>query len=237
MAAVTFTGARDIVELELERDTVDITATNSPLEQLAAHAVAHQPGKRALDIAIAVPLLMAALPVLLLVAIAIKLTDGGPVLFRQRRVGLGGHSFDIYKFRSMTVDAEDRRSDVAGFDVTDGLLFRVADDPRVTWIGKIIRRTGIDELPQLVNILAGDMSVVGPRPLAVALDDFDPIERLRHCVMPGLTGLWQVSGGNALAYDEMIELDLTYAQRWSIVGDLRIVARTVPAMIGRIGPS
>ena len=193
--------------------------------------------KRVIDIVGAVMLLLLSLPLLVAAAVAVKLTDGGPVFFRQPRVGRGGHKFEIVKLRTMSINAEALATRFAGADYTDGLLFRVPSDPRVTRIGAFLRRSAIDELPQLWNVLRGEMSLVGPRPLAVEADAFAPHEHLRHAVKPGLTGAWQVSGGNDLPWDDMIALDLDYAFGWSVARDFGILLRTVPALAGRVGPS
>ena len=197
--------------------------------------------KRALDVAVAAVmlvlllplLLLLTLPVMLVTALAIKLGDGGPVLYRQRRVGQGGREFFMFKFRSMVVDADRMVDELADLNLTDGLLFKVAHDPRVTPVGRLIRRTSIDELPQLLNVLRGEMSVVGPRPLPVDPDDFGTLDGKRHSVPPGITGYWQIAGGTGLTYQEMVKLDLSYIQNWSLWVDLRLLARTVPALLTR----
>jgi lipopolysaccharide/colanic/teichoic acid biosynthesis glycosyltransferase len=193
----------------------------------------HLPGKRVFDVIAAAVLLLVLLPVLALTALAIKLTDGGPVFYRHRRVGRGGKTFDMLKLRSMVVGADRMQVDLARENCTDGLLFKVKDDPRVTSVGRLMRRLSIDELPQLWNVVRGDMSLVGPRPLAVEPEDFAPSEGFRHSVPPGITGSWQVSGGNGLSYDDMIKLDLDYIQRWSLWLDLRLLFATIPALLDR----
>jgi lipopolysaccharide/colanic/teichoic acid biosynthesis glycosyltransferase len=193
--------------------------------------------KRVLDVVGAVALLLLSLPLLAAAAVAIKVTDGGPVFFRQHRVGLGGKMFEIVKLRTMSPNAEALAARLAGADCTDGLLFRVPCDPRVTRVGVFLRRSAIDELPQLWNVLRGEMSLVGPRPLAVEADAFAPREHLRHAVKPGITGAWQVAGGNDLPWADMIALDIDYAFGWSVARDLGIMLRTVPALAGRVGPS
>ena len=194
------------------------------------------PGKRVVDIALTSTILIVASPLLALTAFAIKVFDGGPVLFRQRRVGRDGNIFHMLKFRSMVNGAERQIIDLREQNVTDGLLFKVVDDPRITRVGRIIRRLSIDELPQLWNVVRGDMSLVGPRPLAVEPEDFSPVDTKRHAVLPGITGYWQIAGGNGLTYEEMIKLDLAYIENWSLWLDLRLLLRTVPALINRHGP-
>lgn len=190
--------------------------------------------KRALDLVVGTIGLIMVSPLLAAVALAIRLGDGAPALFRQTRVGLNGRTFRVYKFRSMVVDAEARRDEHLSANVNDGgLLFKVDHDPRITPVGAVIRRCSIDELPQLLNVIRGEMSLVGPRPLPVDPDDFDVAAQIRHKVAPGLTGLWQVSGGNAITYDDMVDLDLTYVTTRSMGLDLALLARTLPAVIVR----
>ena len=194
------------------------------------------PGKRVFDIAIASTLLLLMSPVLAIAAAAIKLGDGGPVMFRQRRVGKGGETFGMFKFRSMVVGADTMRAEMSADNVTDGLLFRVADDPRITRVGRVLRRLSVDELPQLWNVLRGEMSLVGPRPLPVDPEAFSPGDAERHTVLPGITGYWQISGGNGLTYQEMVTLDLAYIRNWSLWLDLRLLLRTLPALVHRHDP-
>jgi exopolysaccharide biosynthesis polyprenyl glycosylphosphotransferase len=211
------------------------------LGDLAVVSIPHQGSslgwrgaKRAFDVVVAAILLAALVPVFALVSMAIRAEDGGPALYRQRRVGRDDRTFTIWKFRSMVVGADLGNGALARHNVATGLLFKVRGDPRVTGVGSIIRRLSIDELPQLVNVLRGDMSLVGPRPLAVDPDAFDDRATRRHLVRPGLTGPWQVAGANALSYDDMLELDLAYVSRWSMSLDLLLLARTVSTvLVGR----
>jgi lipopolysaccharide/colanic/teichoic acid biosynthesis glycosyltransferase len=159
------------------------------------------------------------------------------VLFRQRRVGKGGELFDMLKFRSMIVGADRLQAQLRHNNFSDGLLFRMEDDPRITRVGRIIRRLSIDELPQLWNVVRGEMSLVGPRPLPVDPDAFSRGDSERHTVLPGITGYWQISGGNGLAYQEMITLDLAYIRNWSLWLDIRLLLRTVPALVQRHDPA
>jgi len=180
-------------------------------------------------------LLIAAVP-MVLIAVAVKLSSPGPVLFRQQRVGLDQVPFNMLKFRSMYVDAEQRLGSLADHSDGNAVLFKMRDDPRVTAVGHFLRRFSLDELPQLLNVLKGDMSLVGPRPplpRETALWD-EPVLR-RQMVKPGITGLWQVSGRSDLSWDESVRLDLYYTENWSVGGDLLIVARTVLAVLGRSG--
>jgi exopolysaccharide biosynthesis polyprenyl glycosylphosphotransferase len=195
------------------------------------------PGKRAFDVVVASLLLLVVSPLLLATALAVKLDDRGPVFFRQRRVGKGGATFHMLKFRSMVVGADNLRAELQDKNFSDGLLFRMDGDPRITRVGRIIRRLSVDELPQLWNVVRGEMSLVGPRPLPVDPDAFSPGESERHTVLPGITGYWQISGGNGLAYQEMIRLDLAYIRNWSLWLDIRLLLRTVPALVHRHDPS
>lgn len=170
-------------------------------------------------------------PLLVAVAAAVALSSSGPVLYKQRRVGRDGETFDCLKFRTMACDAE--RAVDAGLlqNECDGLLFKVHDDPRVTRVGHTLRRLSLDELPQFWNVVRGDMSLVGPRPLPVQPGEFVGAERRRLDVRPGITGLWQVSGRSELSWAESIRLDLQYVDEWSLLLDLRILARTPLAVL------
>lgn len=192
--------------------------------------------KRAIDVVGAVTLAFLLLPVLVAVAVAIVVADRGPVFYRQERVGLNGRIFRMWKFRSMVVGADELRSAHLDANVNDGLLFKIYDDPRVTRVGRVIRRLALDELPQLFNVVVGEMSLVGPRPLPVQPTEFDPVADQRHSVRPGITGPWQVGGANLLTYAEMVALDLDYVTRWSLWRDVRLLARTLPAVASRRGP-
>ena len=192
--------------------------------------------KSILDRTIALALLVAGLPVLLVTALAVKITSHGPVLFRQTRIGVGGKPFQMLKFRSMVADAEARRSELVDDNEDDGLKFKIRRDPRITRIGAWLRRFSVDELPQLWNVVRGDMALVGPRPPLpeeVARYDSDATRRLR--VRPGLTGLWQVSGRSDLSWEESLRLDLRYVDNWSFVMDMSILWRTWRAVISRSG--
>lgn len=190
--------------------------------------------KRTMDIVGALVGLVLFAPVFLLVAIAIKLDSPGPVIFMQRRVGLNGAEFNIYKFRSMVIDAEIRKAALLTFnEMKDGPIFKMARDPRVTRVGRFIRRTSLDEFPQLVNVLLGQMSLVGPRPplpSEVALYSSEQWQRLT--VVPGATGLWQVSGRSNLdSFKVMVGLDLDYIQNWSLLDDFRIILKTLKVVL------
>lgn len=189
--------------------------------------------KRAFDLLGATALLLLAAPVMFVFALATKLQDGGPVLFRQTRVGRDGELFECLKLRSMCVDAEAQLPGITRLNRnSDGVLFKVARDPRVTRVGALMRRLSIDELPQLVNVINGDMSLVGPRPaLPAEVRRYVPDVQRRLHVRPGLTGLWQVSGRSDLSWEDTVRLDLYYVDNWSIVQDLSIMARTIHAVV------
>jgi exopolysaccharide biosynthesis polyprenyl glycosylphosphotransferase len=190
--------------------------------------------KRALDIAVASAVLIVAAPFMLAAAVAVKLGDGGPVLFRQTRIGRGGRPFTLLKFRTMVTDAEARLDDLAEHNQRDGPLFKVDADPRVTRAGKVLRATSLDELPQLFNVLGGSMSLVGPRPALpeeVARFDADLLDR--HRVPPGVTGLWQVEARDNVSFYAYRHLDLFYVENWSCALDVAVLASTVPVVITR----
>jgi exopolysaccharide biosynthesis polyprenyl glycosylphosphotransferase len=175
--------------------------------------------------------LLFALPVFLLIATCIKLDSRGPVFFRQRRTGRDGEEFDVYKFRTMYIDAEARLSELQHLNEGDGLLFKMRNDPRVTRVGRVLRRYSIDELPQLINVLVGNMSLVGPRPpLPTEVEQYDGDVARRLLVKPGITGLWQVSGRSDLTWEDGIRLDLYYVENWSFTSDLLIMWKTVGAV-------
>jgi exopolysaccharide biosynthesis polyprenyl glycosylphosphotransferase len=189
--------------------------------------------KRAIDLAISFTLLLLLSPLLIAVAIAIKLTSDGPVFFRQERLGLNKRRFFIYKFRTMVPNAEKLMAKLESKNEVSGPVFKIKDDPRITGIGKFLRRTSIDELPQLLNILKGEMSLVGPRPLPKR--DYEGFsedwQRRRFSVRPGITCLWQVNGRSSIPFEQWMRLDLQYMDEWSLWLDLKILARTIPAVL------
>lgn len=202
------------------------------------HHNASRISKRLFDVAGASMALLLAAPILLLTALAIRLHDGGPVLFRQQRVGRNGELFDCFKFRSMVVDADAMVDAVAAQNRNgaDHVLFKAENDPRVTGPGRLIRRFSIDEVPQFLNVLRGDMSMVGPRPpLPSEVERYSDDVRRRLAVRPGVTGLWQVSGRSDLSWEDSVRLDLYYVDNWSLVQDLAILARTVGAVLSSRG--
>ncbi|MFB7138935.1 sugar transferase [Gottfriedia sp. NPDC056225] len=190
--------------------------------------------KRLIDLLGAFLGLLVLLPVFIVVAIIIKLEDPkGPVFFYQARVGKNGKEFKMYKFRSMVTDAEERLKELLQHNEVSGAMFKMKDDPRITWIGKFIRKTSIDELPQFFNVLLGDMSLVGPRPpLPREVAEYTDYDKQRLLVTPGCTGLWQVSARNSVGFDEMVQLDLTYIINRSIIYDIQIIIKTVGVLLG-----
>jgi exopolysaccharide biosynthesis polyprenyl glycosylphosphotransferase len=192
--------------------------------------------KSIFDLVAAVALAVLAAPLFVLIAIAIKLDDRGPVFLRQTRVGVHGKEFLCFKFRSMCVDAEQRLLALRAANQHDGVMFKIRDDPRITRVGRVIRKLSIDELPQLFNVLRGEMSLVGPRPpLPSEVAQYGEDVRRRLLVRPGITGLWQVSGRSNLSWDDSVRLDLYYVENWSLSSDLVILAKTVGAVLSRDG--
>ncbi|MDQ6782606.1 MAG: exopolysaccharide biosynthesis polyprenyl glycosylphosphotransferase [Actinomycetota bacterium] len=237
---VRFAGNRVDCAMVLPVPGIAVHQTKAHLGDLAVIPIRTSPSsgssmaKRVFDVVVASVVLFLISPMLASVALAIRIDDPGPAIFRQRRVGRNGRSFTVYKFRSMIVDAEARRHEHLTSNInTEGLLFKLENDPRITPVGAVIRRFSIDELPQLVNVIKGDMSLVGPRPLPVDPDEFDVSAQIRHKVSPGITGLWQVHGANALRYADMVDLDLTYVTTRSMGLDLVLLARTLPAVVFR----
>lgn len=192
--------------------------------------------KRIIDLTLATCALLVLSPVLLAIGAAIKLDTPGPVFFRQERIGRGGKPFSIFKFRSMTADAWQQRTTVAQLNEVDGPLFKMEHDPRVTRIGAIIRKISLDELPQLINVVIGEMSLVGPRPLPTEESDrIDGAALARLDVSPGITGLWQVCGRSDLTYADLQHLDSVYVRSWSLMWDIRILAKTPQVVLGGKG--
>lgn len=193
--------------------------------------------KRALDCVLSIALLMLLSPLLLLVAVLIKLASPGPVFFRQTRVGLNKRKFSMFKFRTMIVNAEQIQDQLLSMNEMSGPVFKIKNDPRITPLGRFLRKTSIDELPQLINVLRGEMSLVGPR--AIPLRDYRLFEqdwqRRRFSVKPGITCLWQIHGRNSIPFEKWMELDMQYIDKWSLWLDLKILARTVPAVLRGTG--
>ena len=192
--------------------------------------------KRTFDLAAALAGLFLLLPLLPFIVTLIKLETPGPVLFRQARVGRCGRLFPCFKFRSMALDAERRKEDLRHLNEATGAAFKIKDDPRITGVGRFLRRSSLDEFPQLLNVLRGEMSIVGPRPqIPGEVGDYTPLQAQRLLVKPGLTCLWQVSGRSHLDFGEWMELDRQYVEAAGAGLDIRILLRTLPAVIQRKG--
>lgn len=188
--------------------------------------------KRAVDVLASGVALVLLAPLMTLVAIAIKLTSPGPVLFAQDRVGMNQRRFRLYKFRSMVVDAEQRKKELVHLNEIDGPAFKMGNDPRITFVGRILRKTSIDELPQLINVLRGEMSLVGPRPpLPDEVSNYQWMFRRRLSVKPGITCVWQVSGRSNTTFDEWMRMDKHYVENWSLWLDIKILFKTIPAVL------
>ncbi len=192
--------------------------------------------KRTFDVVGATLLLIALSPLLLAIWVAVRVSSRGPALFHSIRQGIGERPFACLKFRTMYVDSEHRQADLEGLNEASGALFKIRDDPRTTAVGRVLRRFSLDELPQLVNVLRGEMSLVGPRPLPERdFEQLDEWHRKRYLVLPGITGLWQVSGRSELDFDDLVHLDFIYLEHWSLALDLTILLKTVPAVLSRRG--
>jgi exopolysaccharide biosynthesis polyprenyl glycosylphosphotransferase len=224
-------------ELLLQRAEF-VPGQGAPLFELRPPALAGTDWllKRGFDIVVASLTVLVGSPFWLAVAAAIKLTSAGPVFFRDQRIGLGERPFGMIKFRTMYADARERQAALEAANEASGPLFKIKDDPRVTPVGRFLRRFSIDEMPQVLNVLTGEMSLVGPRPLPIR--DYEQLEawhRKRYSVLPGMTGLWQVSGRIDLSFDDLVRLDFYYLENWSIWLDISILARTLPAVLARRG--
>jgi exopolysaccharide biosynthesis polyprenyl glycosylphosphotransferase len=234
------------IHVELSSSLADIAAGRLTVRPLGRFPVLYvEPvqrhgwkvqAKRAFDLVVSSLALVGLLPVIVAVAVAIKVDSRGPVLFKQERVGKDGRRFNVWKFRTMVIDAEAQLDSLRHLNEAEGPLFKMVNDPRVTRVGRFLRALSLDELPQLANVQRGEMSLVGPRPaLAREMEGWttDLHERLR--VKPGLTGMWQVSGRSDVSFEEYVRLDLYYVDNWSLWTDLAIVAKTVPTVLFRRG--
>ncbi|MGO9972859.1 MAG: sugar transferase [Solirubrobacteraceae bacterium] len=192
--------------------------------------------KRAFDLVLASATLLILSPLMLVSAIAVKLSSPGPVIFRSIRPGIGGKPFACLKFRTMFEHSQQVQADLESLNEQTGALFKIRDDPRLTSVGRVLRRFSLDELPQLVNVIRGEMSLVGPRPLPMR--DYEQLEewhKKRYLVLPGITGLWQISGRSELDFDDLVRLDFVYLEQWSVFLDLSILIKTIPAVFSRRG--
>jgi exopolysaccharide biosynthesis polyprenyl glycosylphosphotransferase len=227
----------DVVQSAFRRPSLRSSGPVAMLTMLTVPDDYRLLAKRAFDLVVGTVILLAAAPVMLAAALAVKLTSPGPVLFVQERYGLNKRRFRMYKFRSMVVDAEARLRELEHLNEQQGPIFKIRNDPRLTPVGRFLRRTSIDELPQLLNVLQGDMALVGPRPMSlrdVGLFSEAWLMR-RFSVRPGITGLWQVSGRSNLAFEDWVTLDLKYIDEWSLALDLGILARTVSVVLRGTG--
>ena len=224
-------------ELLLQRAEY-IPGEGTPLFELRPPALAgwEWAVKRSFDIVVSTVVVVGGLPVWAAIAGAIKVTSPGPVFYRDQRIGLGDRPFGMMKFRTMYADAADRQAALEAANEASGPLFKIKDDPRVTRVGRVLRRFSLDEMPQVLNVLWGEMSLVGPRPLPIR--DYEQLQewhRKRYLVLPGMTGLWQVSGRIDLSFDDLVRLDFYYIENWSIWLDISILAKTLPAVLARRG--
>ena len=234
---VTVQVAPSTMEILIDRaefvpgQTVPLFKLRPPVVQGIDYAL-----KRTFDLVISTVGLILLSPVLLAIAIAVKLSSSGPTIYRSVRPGIAGKPFYCFKFRTMREHAEQIQADLEPLNEQTGALFKIRNDPRLTSIGRFLRRYSLDELPQLVNVLRGEMSLVGPRPLPMR--DFNRLEewhKKRYLVLPGITGLWQISGRSELDFDDLVRLDFLYLERWSIMLDLSILLKTIPAVLTRRG--
>jgi exopolysaccharide biosynthesis polyprenyl glycosylphosphotransferase len=192
--------------------------------------------KRVLDIGLSLLALLVALPFMLVIALMVRSDSEGPILYKAARIGRKGRMFTCYKFRTMVVNAEKLKQELLEQNQRDGILFKMKNDPRITRVGERLRKYSLDELPQLFNVLIGDMSLVGPRPpLASEVEKYDLAHLRRLDVLPGITGLWQVEAREDPSFDSYISLDTAYVENWSLVLDLRILARTVGVVLAGTG--
>ena len=234
------------IDLRVVPDMYDGLAWNSPIEYIGQFPTiplhtGHVPEmslllKRVLDVVLSAIAVILLSPVLIAVAVAIKLDSHGPVFYSSERIGKRGRVFRCIKFRTMVRDAERRRADVMHMNEREGVLFKITNDPRITRLGRFLRKYSIDELPQFFNVLRGDMSIVGPRPpLASEVKEYKLSHLRRLDVLPGVTGLWQVQGRQDPSFDSYISLDVTYIEKWSIWLDLKIIGRTIGVVLAGTG--
>jgi exopolysaccharide biosynthesis polyprenyl glycosylphosphotransferase len=236
-AAVDFRVAPDLFELSFDRVNVS-SLSGIPLIGLKEVSLKgwNLVLKRAIDLALILLVAPVVIPLAGLIALAIKLDSPGPAIFKQRRIGKNGREFTAYKFRTMIADAEQRKAELAPLNESDGPIFKIRDDPRITRLGRLLRRSSLDEIPQFWNVLKGEMSLVGPRPPTPdEVAQYEEWHERRLEVNPGLTGLWQVLGRSDTSFDEMVRLDIYYAENWSPGMDIRIMLETIPAVLSGKG--
>ncbi|MBD3179547.1 MAG: sugar transferase [Candidatus Latescibacteria bacterium] len=230
-------GCPNIKQAEL-KSNVGIKGSES-MEQISGGVRQASPYlccKRTIDLVVASFIVLLVLPLIPVIVLLIKMDSRGPVLFRQKRVGKDGRVFDLYKFRSMVDGAEKALDSLRPLSNTEGPIFKIEEDPRITRVGRFLRRSSLDELPQIINVLKGDMSIVGPRPnLPSEVAQYLPWQRTRLLVTPGITCFWQVAGRSHIGFQEWMRLDLEYIKKRSIKTDLKIIFKTFPAVIARKG--
>ena len=229
--------APDTTELLVQRGEY-VPGQGAPLFQLRPPVLTgwEWAVKRAFDLVLSILLIVIGQPLWALIALAVKLDSRGPVLFVDRRIGVGEREFEMLKFRTMVVEAPALQPALEEANEAEGALFKIRDDPRMTRVGRFLRRFSLDEIPQVVNVVKGEMSLVGPRPLP--LRDYELLadwHRARYRVLPGMTGLWQISGRSGLTFDDLVRLDFTYLENWSVWLDISIIAKTIPAVVARRG--
>jgi exopolysaccharide biosynthesis polyprenyl glycosylphosphotransferase len=229
-----------VTDLPLPESTMTVIEQLEDLRLWIIRSVRREPEKlflkRAIDLVASVAIFFLTLPVWIIVPFFIRMDSPGPVLFRQTRMGKNGRQFTMFKFRSMVPDAEHQRYRLMHLNEMDGPVFKMKDDPRVTKIGSFLRNTSLDELPQLFNVIKGDISLVGPRPpLIEEVQQYRPWEKKRLSVLQGITGLWQISGRNEIKFDEWMKLDLMYIDQWRFSLDMLILLKTLPAVVARKG--
>lgn len=206
------------------------------IQKKGFHSLYYQNVKRTMDIAFSLLGILLTTPLWVLIAFCIKCDSKGPIIFKQVRIGRGGKPFTLYKFRSMRIGSEDEKEKLKHLSTAEGPIFKIKDDPRITRAGHFLRRLTLDEIPQLVNVLKGEMSLVGPRPpLPEEVAVYNSLQKKRLDVTPGLTCLWQVSGRSEISFAEWIQLDLYYIQHQSLLLDIKILVRTIPAVLSRRG--
>ena len=235
-------GAGDDVVIDLRtgepvlelRELRELTAP--PANRLVNATAVQRAVKRGIDVVVASIALVLLAPIFLAAAVAVKVSSPGTVFYSQPRVGMDGRMFSFMKFRSMYADADQRKSELADLNEADGPIFKMKGDPRITPVGRFLRRTSLDELPQLLHVLAGQMSLVGPRPhLPEEVAAYGPIDYRRLTVQPGITCIWQVSGRSELDFDTWVALDLEYIDTWSTWLDIKLMAKTIPAVLSGRG--
>lgn len=225
-------GKLDNLNIFAENDVLTMDSTFLKSQDIN-HKYVYRFLKRLMDIFGSMIGLIVLSPLFLIIAIAIKKEEKkGPVFFSQTRIGKNGKEFKMYKFRSMCVNAENKLNELLKSNEVEGAMFKIKDDPRVTKTGKFIRKTSIDELPQLLNVLKGDMSLVGPRPpLEREVEEYSTYDKQRLLIKPGCTGVWQISGRNDVGFDEMVKMDIGYIRNLSIINDIKIIFKTAWVMI------